>query len=124
MAEPKDYLSDMTEEQKIQSEKDGERVKQLVSDGMTIGAAYIQIMKREFKDLKMTRLEYLSHISNAVLTPHLNRPRMQKEFKGHIGTAKEFYCNPVITAEEKAFRVKWIANVRKKLSVNLVRFRG
>lgn len=55
----------------------------------------------------MTRLEHLSRISNAVLTPHLNRLRTQKEFKGHIGTAKEFYCNPVITAEEKAFRVKW-----------------
>ena len=69
----------------------------------------------------MTRLEHLSRISNAVLTPHLNRPRMQKEFKGHIGTAKEFYCNPKITAEEKAFRVKG-ANVRKKSLVNLVRF--
>ena len=55
----------------------------------------------------MTRLEHLSRISNAVLTPHLNRPRTQKEFKGHIGTEKEFYCNPKITAEEKAFRVRW-----------------
>lgn len=54
----------------------------------------------------MTRLEHLSRISNAVLTPHLNRPRMQKEFKGHIGTAKEFYCGRV-SREEKAFRIQW-----------------
>ena len=52
MAEPKDYLSDMTEEQKIQSEKDGERVKQLVSDGMTIAAAYMQIMKEKIQGSK------------------------------------------------------------------------
>ena len=62
----------------------------------------------------MTRLEYLSRINNAVLTPHLNRPRMQKEFKGHIGTAKGFYCNPVITAEEKHF-VSNGTNVRKEI---------
>ena len=71
----------MTEEQKIQSEKDGERVKQLVSDGMTIGAAYMQIMKERIQGSKMTRLEYLSRISNAVPHRIFHRPRMQKEFK-------------------------------------------
>lgn len=47
-AMPRDYLNiNLTDEQKIQSEKDGERVKQLVSEGMTIGAAYMQIMKEK-----------------------------------------------------------------------------
>ena len=55
---------------------------------------------------KMTRLEHLSRISNAVLTPHLNRPMSQKEFKGHCGSAKEHFCGK-ISEEEKEFRAQW-----------------
>lgn len=54
----------------------------------------------------MTRLEHLSRISNAVLTPHLNRPMSQKEFKGHCGSAKEHFCGK-ISEEEKEFRTNW-----------------
>ena len=54
----------------------------------------------------MTRLEHLSCISNAVLTPHLNRPRTLKEFNGHCGSAKEHFCGKV-SEEEKEFRVNW-----------------
>lgn len=56
----------------------------------------------------MTRLEYLSQFSNAVLSPELNT------FKGswgdrsnHSGRAKRFEAQGFVSKVEKDFRKRW-----------------